>query len=186
MTDYDHDLRDPRLVWWPEGPPAHHYAFEEFSKTSYKRVSDAPDMPATMEPLPVAHPSCDRCLVVEPFPLPKHPEGYVMHATADWEIVTAEGVPVAIYRRNYGMRVHRDHQRRGIGLYMAVWRAERRGVAPPFPWQRNEATWAMQRPAHRLLLERALRRGAKVPDSAVADYPDLIQLRLELQKGAPQ
>lgn len=173
-----HDLRDPRLVWWPDGPPAHCYAFADYAKIDHGGVSHAPDLPA-LEPLPIAHSSCDACVVVEPFVLPRHPEGYLIHATASWELVTTDaGVPVGIYRRSYGMRVHAAHQRRSIGLHMAVWRSERRGVAPPFAWHRSPATWAMLRPAHRLLIQRALQRGAPVPAHVLSEYPDLA-------KGSP-
>jgi len=164
MSTVVDDLRDPELVWWPDTPLAHHVTLEVFTEQPPRQWPMG-----EVVPLPQHMPKGAT-------PRPFLVAGYTLHVGPGWELLTVEGSerPVAVYRRTYGIRVDDDHQRRGLGVMMCVWRTENRGHLPrEKKIKRGESSWRMRKKAHRILVERALQRGCLVPADVLADYPDL-------------
>ena len=99
--------------------------------------------------------------------------GYDLHVGPNWQMLTVEGEqkPVASYNAGFGLVVDPAHRGRGLGTFLILWRAEHGGRNPAV--RRTPQSTEMTRKAHRLIVQRAVRRGDKVPPEVLADYPEL-------------
>ena len=158
---------DARLIQWPERPLCYETTLADF-------LANGGDVRETdkrryISPIPEAVPGGT---IEFPFQV----AGYILHAGPGWELLTALGSnkPVAIYRPDFSLGVAPEHRRRGLGVGLVVWRTEHRGQARTNQnYGRTPAVYQMTVRAHRMIVERALMRGDRVPPEVLQDYPDL-------------